>query len=112
VSSWPSGAAAFRCSTSLKLALGGRVEPAMPDPGLEQLIDHLDNVFLTLVTAAAGDQVKAATVLGTYALRATINLVLEEADPEAVALLKVWAAYISDGIAGRDPAPDPSLALH
>jgi hypothetical protein len=84
----------------------------MPDPGMDQLIDHLDNVFSTLATAAGGDQIKAATALGTYSVRVVVDMVLEDADPEALELLKVWAAFINDGIAGRDPAPDPSLILH
>jgi hypothetical protein len=84
----------------------------MPEPGLEQLIDHLDNVFLTLATAAGGDGLKAATALGTYSIRAAVDMVLEDADPEALELLKVWAAFINDGLAGREPTPDPSLILH
>jgi hypothetical protein len=88
------------------------MEPAMRDPGLDQLVDHLDRIFGALVTAAAGDELKAATFMGTYGVRRAVDLLLEDGDPEARELLKIWAGCIADGLAGRKPTPDPSLILH
>jgi predicted NBD/HSP70 family sugar kinase len=83
----------------------------MPDPRFDLLIDHLDRAFFDLADAAGGDPIKAASAIGTHTLRVVIDLALD-GDPEARELLEAWAGYIADGLAGRDPAPDPSSVLH